>query len=326
MGLTCCSNSTPERSIQFDAAGQEPFALVSEGGVEKGGQKDVSDLSTPAAAKSTKATSSASSNGRKSSKGGESNGNDQRRSSKGSPLVGDGGSRAPKNSSDMGRTSSSASGSGRGRKREPDVVDSGTRVKAKPLDPPGIRDLHFLVRWGKPCEELQKAVADRGSTMGAFVEAVDAKTGNLALHIAAQNGHRLLVAFLLKHGAKVDAMNFKGNTALHMSVEYDLYFVSKCLMEFSANPTLKNTDGHAALHGINGEKLGKEAWDSPMTILGDVSDNAEEVNFAFKSLEQEASKALLDKATLVRIGLRKRKDCPTHWDRNRFKALLDSVA
>ena len=79
------------------------------------------------------------------------------------------------------------------------------------------------------------------SVMGCVLaQAVDAQNGNLALHIAAQNGHMNLTSFLLDsrgpavtqpwtppqradllQGANVNAQNFNGQTALHMSVEYE---------------------------------------------------------------------------------------------------------
>jgi hypothetical protein len=50
----------------------------------------------------------------------------------------------------------------------------------------------------------------------------------------------------------VDAQNFKGNTALHMAMEYGLVECQRLLVEFGANLELHNTDGFPAFRGISG--------------------------------------------------------------------------
>mmetsp|Transcript_24903 Transcript_24903/g.45715 ORF Transcript_24903/g.45715 Transcript_24903/m.45715 type:complete len:298 (-) Transcript_24903:280-1173(-) len=297
MGLACCSDATPERCIQTDAAGQEPQVLqTDEGGKAEGPLKGEC---LPAAA------SAVPSQGAKEAKA---RSGEEKRKSKDGAFT-DALRKQPK---DASPTSGAAEGG-------PSQLE-----KKSALDPEMLQKLHFMIRWGKPADELVKRVASCGVKMRDFVRAIDPKTGNQALHIAAQNGHRSLVQCLLQHTADVNGVNSKGNTPLHMSVEYDLYFVSKCLIDAKADPESKNTDNHKALCGIGGDKIGKDAWDNPVAILGDISDNAEEVSFAFDTLEK-SSCAMVDKATLVRIGLRKRKECPKHWDRDRFKVLLDKV-
>mmetsp|Transcript_33352 Transcript_33352/g.76092 ORF Transcript_33352/g.76092 Transcript_33352/m.76092 type:complete len:296 (+) Transcript_33352:38-925(+) len=295
MGLACCSDATPERCIQTDAAGQEPPVLLADGNIGKQEGPPESD-SLPAAASTVP--------GAKEPKAGS--GAQQLKSEQKNSFAA-----RPK------KDVHPVSGAGEGRTL--------LLEQKSALDPEMLQKLHFMIRWGKPVDELLKRVAACGANMRDFVRAIDPKTGNQALHIAAQNGHRPLVQCLLQHNADVNGVNSKGNTPLHMSVEYDLYFVSKCLVDAKADPESKNTENHKALAGISGEKVGNDAWDNPVAILGDVCDNAEEVRFAFERLEKANSGTLVDKATLVRIGLRKRKECPKHWDRDRFKVLLDKV-
>mmetsp|Transcript_399 Transcript_399/g.1760 ORF Transcript_399/g.1760 Transcript_399/m.1760 type:complete len:106 (-) Transcript_399:67-384(-) len=85
---------------------------------------------------------------------------------------------------------------------------------------------------------------------------------------------------LLRDGADPNAKNFKGQTALHMSEEYDMYFQSVLLLEAGADPGATNEAGHPAIRGIEGSKVGAEAWDSPLTMLKAARDDPEELNLA----------------------------------------------
>ncbi|CAE7235065.1 YAR1 [Symbiodinium natans] len=166
-------------------------------------------------------------------------------------------------------------------------------------------------------------------------QAVDAQNGNLALHISAQNGHMGLTSFLLESrrlaairelayrplGANVNAQNFNGQTALHMSVEYDMYFQTKLLLDAKADPNLENSGGHKALTGLEGAKTGTDAWDNPMNILKAASDTEEELKLAFEALAAADAKDL-DRVVLAQTGMRKRKQCPQHWNADRFKEIM----
>merc|ERR1711971_560665 len=112
-------------------------------------------------------------------------------------------------------------------------------------------------------------------------ETKDEKTGNTALHIAAQNGHGELVRFLVDKKANLNCQNGKGQTPLHMTIKYDLYFLSKYLLDKGADPTIKNIDGHEALVGIDGDKVEAEAYDTPFLIFKGASDDKVELEIAF---------------------------------------------
>lgn len=180
--------------------------------------------------------------------------------------------------------------------------------------------IHSAVRWDKPEAEIVEIVRDVGVSMSDALAAQDPKNGNRCLHIAAQNGHMQLVKFLVQQKADVNARNSNGQTALHMSVEYDFYFQSVMLIENGADPALTNNEGHAAVKGIEGTKEGADAWDSPVTILKAARDKAE-IDIAFAKLEA-ADPSALDKAALVQAGMSKKRAYKDIWDAARFMELV----
>mmetsp|Transcript_53899 Transcript_53899/g.115764 ORF Transcript_53899/g.115764 Transcript_53899/m.115764 type:complete len:431 (+) Transcript_53899:117-1409(+) len=200
------------------------------------------------------------------------------------------------------------------------AVDDGT----PPPEGDQVAKIHSAIRWNKSIEEIEQAVKEAGASLNAAVRSVDSKTGNYCLHIAAQNGHKKLVEFLLAQKADVNAQNKKGQTPLHMSIEYDFYFQSKALLAAGANPELQNGDGHKAKLGIDGGKSGAEAWDNPVTILKAVTDTKDELEVAYTALET-ADIALIDKGSLAQAGIAKKKACSENWDANRFMKIMQRL-
>ena len=88
------------------------------------------------------------------------------------------------------------------------------------------KKLHSKVRWDKPLAEIE-ALLD-----GYTVNWADAQNGNATIHLAAQNGHRHIVEVLLARkdlACDVNRQNGGGQTALHMAVAYDYFWISKML-------------------------------------------------------------------------------------------------
>eukprot|EP00931_Biecheleriopsis_adriatica_P051178 TRINITY_DN29658_c0_g1_i1.p1 TRINITY_DN29658_c0_g1~~TRINITY_DN29658_c0_g1_i1.p1 ORF type:complete len:272 (+),score=76.77 TRINITY_DN29658_c0_g1_i1:26-817(+) len=188
-----------------------------------------------------------------------------------------------------------------------------------------LEKVHSVIRWGKSSAEVQHAIAENCFTLQEMLKQPDLQNGNLALHIAAQNGHLALTKFLVASGADVNAQNGKGQTALHMSIEYDFYFQSKWLMSHAgADKSKLNNDGHPAILGIDGGKTGSDAWDVPMNILNAAGDDRDELEEAFAALEA-AEVSTLDRAVLARAGLQKKKTCTEHWDNDRFMAIMKKL-
>jgi len=203
----------------------------------------------------------------------------------------------------------------------PKAVPAVAKVQAKALNEAQISKIHSALRWDKPWAEIQEVIKSVDVSVFDALVAQDPKNGNCCLHIAAQNGHRDLVKQLLEEKADVNAQNFKGQTPLHMSIEYDFYFQSVQLLEAGADRGAVNADGHPAIKGIEGGKEGADAWDSPLTILKAAGDDRDELDFAMSKLEQ-VDPADVDKALVVQAGMAKRKCCKDHWNADRFADII----
>lgn len=170
--------------------------------------------------------------------------------------------------------------------------------------------MHSAVRWNRNEAEVLAMLMEAPDNANL----PDPKTGNLPLHIAAQNGHDNLVKLLLKHQAVVNAQNNKGQTSMHMAVGYDYYDVACTLKEAGADDTKENQAGFAARHGLDGDK-------SMGYICLVQSKTADDANKAFSLMEIEPGK--IPKADYVKTGLRLKKEIgEKDWPLVRFKAVL----
>jgi len=195
---------------------------------------------------------------------------------------------------------------------------------AAELDSGVIRQINSAVRWNKPPADIEALLKTIGVSTAQAVAAQDPQNGNSCLHVSSQNGHIDLTKWLLQVRADVNAQNGKGQTALHMSIEYDFYFQSLLLLEHGADASMANAEGHQALKGIDGTKEGSDAWDNPVTILKAAGNKEEELNLALTKLE-EADPSTIDKAQLVQAGMAKKKLCKGNWDAARFMALMKKL-
>jgi hypothetical protein len=198
--------------------------------------------------------------------------------------------------------------------------------KAKPASANAVPEeliLQFAsaVRWNKPWSEIQAVIESAGGNCKSLCAAKDPKNGNTAVHIAAQNGHLELLQRFVSAGADLNVQNGKGQSPLHMSVEYDFYFVSRFLIEAGADRNISNQDGHKAITGIEGGKVGKDAWDNQVTMLRSAN-TAEELNTAFDELEKAvATPEMISKEQLIQVGLAKKKSHKDVWDHKRFMGI-----
>src|SRR5262249_50887490 len=68
------------------------------------------------------------------------------------------------------------------------------------------------------------------------------------LYLAAEKGHRDVVAVLVSHGALVDRRNRREQTALYAAIEKNRFAVVKFLLESKASLNIKDTAGNSPLH------------------------------------------------------------------------------
>jgi hypothetical protein len=193
-------------------------------------------------------------------------------------------------------------------------------VCSKPASVAELRKFHSAVRWGKSETELEELRASMDMQWPSIVDGEDDQNGNRCLHIATQNGHFGLVKFLISKCAEVNAQNKNGLTALHMSVEYDYYFQSKYLLDNGADGQICNASDATALTGIDGQKVGPEAWDAPLTVLK-AATSKEQFQEAFRVLEACDSQGV-DKASLAMTGMQKKKMFKEDWDPKRFADIM----
>lgn len=184
--------------------------------------------------------------------------------------------------------------------------------------------IHSAIRWGKTEAEVTKVIEDVGTTFTEALAAKDPKNGNHAIHISAQNGHIHLVKLLISNKADLNVKNGKGNTALHMSVEYDFYFQSEVLINAGADRTATNAEGHQAVTGIEGSKIGTDAWDNPVNILKAAGDDPQQLGFALSAIEK-ASPDTIDKAQLAQAGMAKKRAFKANWDAARFMDIMKKL-
>eukprot|EP00438_Fugacium_kawagutii_P019079 Skav200866 [mRNA] locus=scaffold3214:138117:139995:- [translate_table: standard] len=98
--------------------------------------------------------------------------------------------------------------------------------------------------------------------------------------------------------AAVDAQN--GNRALHIAAQNGHMPLTKYILEQGADPSAQNFNGQTALH------------------------MSEQMTVAFDALEAAEAKDL-DRAVLAQTGMRKRKQCPKHWQPERFKGIVQKL-
>lgn len=78
---------------------------------------------------------------------------------------------------------------------------------------------------------------------------------NSLIHVAAQNGNKLMAKNLLRNGANINAINGRGNSPLHFCFAYGYQELGEYLISKGADDSIKNADGLSCYEGLNKEDL-----------------------------------------------------------------------
>ncbi|CAD6499910.1 BgTH12-04015 [Blumeria graminis f. sp. triticale] len=126
-----------------------------------------------------------------------------------------------------------------------------------------IDELLYLARSGesKEFESLSSALCEREklTTSELIAAAKDDHSGNGILHMAAANGHVVIVRYLCNALASptpqiaqtnsiLSSQNYAGNTALHWAALNGHLECVKFLLDHGADPTITNHRGHDAIY------------------------------------------------------------------------------
>jgi len=101
-----------------------------------------------------------------------------------------------------------------------------------------------LTRHGRVDEVQSMLMAGKASEESSLVNDAIDRNGNTMLAIACQNGNKRMAKLALRHGARIDATNRKGNTALHFCHKYGFRdTLGAYLLSKGANPNIRNAEG-----------------------------------------------------------------------------------
>ena len=98
-------------------------------------------------------------------------------------------------------------------------------------------------------EELEECIDE-----GVSVHDQD-ENGNTLLLLAAQQGLKKIVKFLLRRGADINDRNLAGNTVLHYCFQYKFNSLAEYLIGKGADDSLLNQDGMTCYEGLNKQAL-----------------------------------------------------------------------
>lgn len=95
---------------------------------------------------------------------------------------------------------------------------------------------------------IVQLLIDKGASVNAVIKVpVNTTSGATALHLAARNGHEKVLEVLLKNGAEIDLQTLDGETALHWAAENSHVGVITLLLNKGANLEIKSRYGYTPL-------------------------------------------------------------------------------
>ena len=128
------------------------------------------------------------------------------------------------------------------------LCERGADVNAKDKD--GYTALHLAVEFG------HIAVVELLLKQGANIEATGGRSAITALMDAALDGRDSIAVLLLRAGASVSAVNYRGSTALAYAAKYDHEVMAKILLDYGADLELRDNEGSTpVMVAASGDKV-----------------------------------------------------------------------
>ncbi|KAJ3371903.1 hypothetical protein GGF31_002563 [Allomyces arbusculus] len=127
-------------------------------------------------------------------------------------------------------------------------------------------------------EEIARLQHEYPHVSAAALLAQPVAGGNTPLHMAAANGHKDIVEYLLQHiaGVSVNAQNEQGNTPMHWCAVNGHDEIAKLLIAAAADLTLVNHAGRTALYEAQAAQHEKVAVELLKVMDPDLDEDAED--------------------------------------------------
>ena len=136
---------------------------------------------------------------------------------------------------------------------------------------------------------------------GANVNQVDGKDGSTCLHKAAEKGWATKVEWLLLHGANINALDHKFETALHRATDHGYTTTVKLLVNHGADIKIKNRTQRDAAN-IATVRQHTDIVDFLTGVPWNIAETRADRRLIFQQAMKEAEKVLSDKKEEKRLA------------------------
>jgi len=134
----------------------------------------------------------------------------------------------------------------------------------------------------------------------------------------------VVTKLLINEGADLRMKNKDGDTALHLSMEYEYFEQTRFLLEKGADKNILNEKGNRAITGQSGGRVGLYKWEGPVQMLVEAQDKFS-VNKAYAAIQSYTGNCP-DVARLIKLGFQRHKELgPGKWDDEKWTACTNKL-